>query len=86
MYPAVGRTNHLGVSARRLGENYGIYSANSVDGLFWLGDSLLIIDAASSLFRLGFRGNFLLYSGNVYGKDGLGAARLRQIRYRRNYR
>ncbi len=74
-------------SARRLGETYRIYSANSVDGLFWQRDSRLMVDVASSgwdseMICYGSRldnssGKFLLYNGNAYGKDGFGAARLR---------
>jgi hypothetical protein len=74
-------------SARRLGETYRIYSANSTDGLSWQRDSLPMIDVApsgwdSEMVCYGSRlespaGNFLLYNGNAYGKDGFGAARLR---------
>jgi hypothetical protein len=74
-------------SARRLGETYRIYSANSADGLSWQRDTLPMIDVASSgwdseMICYGSRlddprGNFLLYNGNAYGKDGFGAARLR---------
>jgi hypothetical protein len=74
-------------SARRLGETYRIYSANSADGLFWQRDALPMIDVAASgwdseMICYGSRldsssGNFLLYNGNAYGKDGFGAARLR---------
>lgn len=74
-------------SARRLGETYRIYSANSADGLSWQRDSLPMIDVAASgwdseMICYGSRldspkGNFLLYNGNAYGKDGFGAARLR---------
>jgi len=73
-------------SARRLGETYRIYSANSCDGLTWQRDSLPMIDVAASgwdseMVCYGSRldskgGNFLLYNGNAYGKDGFGAARL----------
>jgi hypothetical protein len=74
-------------SARRLGETYRIYSANSADGLLWQRDSLPMIDVAASGWdsemvcygsRLdSSRSNVLLYNGNAYGKDGFGAARLR---------
>ena len=74
-------------SARRLGETYRIYSANSVDGLSWQRDSLPLFDVAPSGWdsemvcygsRLDdSRDKFLLYNGNAYGKDGFGAARLR---------
>ena len=74
-------------SARRLGETYRIYSANSVDGLLWQRDSLPLLDVAPSGWdsemvcygcRLDdTRDKFLLYNGNAYGKDGFGAARLR---------
>jgi hypothetical protein len=74
-------------SARRLGETYRIYSATSNDGLSWKRDSLPMIDVASSGWdsemvcyasRLDCpKGNFLLYNGNAYGKDGFGAARIR---------
>jgi hypothetical protein len=74
-------------SARRLGETYRVYGANSADGLSWQRDSLPMIDVAASGWdsemicygsRLDSpRGNFLLYNGNAYGKDGFGAARLR---------
>jgi hypothetical protein len=74
-------------SARRLGETYRIYSANSADGLSWQRDGLPMIDVAASgwdseMVCYGSRldcpgGRFLLYNGNAYGKDGFGAARLR---------
>jgi hypothetical protein len=74
-------------SARRLGETYRIYTANSADGLAWKRDSLPIFDVAASgwdseMICYGSRldspgGRFLLYNGNAYGKDGFGAARLR---------
>ncbi len=74
-------------SARRLGETYRIYRANSVDGLSWQRDSLPLLDVAASgwdseMICYGSRldsaaGRFLLYNGNAYGKDGFGAARLR---------
>ncbi len=74
-------------SARRLGETYRIYSANSVDGLSWQRDSLPLFDVAPSGWdsemvcygnRLDdSRDKFLLYNGNAYGKDGFGVARLR---------
>jgi hypothetical protein len=74
-------------SARRLGETYRIYSANSVNGLAWQRDSLPMLDVAASGWdsemicygsRLDSLGSgFLLYNGNAYGKDGFGAARLR---------
>jgi hypothetical protein len=74
-------------SARRLGETYRIYSANSVDGLTWQRDSVPMFDVAASgwdseMICYGCRldspgGRFLLYNGNAYGKDGFGAARLR---------
>ena len=73
-------------SARRLGETYRIYSANSVDGLLWQRDSLPLLDVAASgwdseMVCYGSRldttqGNYLLYNGNAYGKDGFGAALL----------
>jgi hypothetical protein len=73
-------------SARRLGETYRIYSATSKDGLSWQRDSLPLIDVApsgwdSEMVCYGSRldcagGNFLLYNGNAYGKDGFGAARI----------
>jgi hypothetical protein len=73
-------------SARRLGETYRIYSATSDDGLSWQRDSLPMIDVApagwdSEMICYGSRldcpkGNFLLYNGNAYGKDGFGAARI----------
>jgi hypothetical protein len=74
-------------SARRLGETYRIYTAASTDGLSWQRDSLPMMDVApsgwdSEMICYGSqlesaRGNFLLYNGNAYGKDGFGAARLR---------
>jgi hypothetical protein len=73
-------------SARRLGETYRIYSASSKDGLSWQRDSHPLIDVApsgwdSEMVCYGSRldcagGNFLLYNGNAYGKDGFGAARI----------
>jgi predicted GH43/DUF377 family glycosyl hydrolase len=73
-------------SARRLGETYRIYSATSIDGLSWQRDSRPMIDVApagwdSEMICYGSRldcrkGNFLLYNGNAYGKDGFGAARI----------
>ena len=73
-------------SARRLGETYRIYSATSNDGLSWRRDCLPMIDVApsgwdSEMICYGSRldcadGNFLLYNGNGYGKDGFGAARI----------
>jgi len=73
-------------SARRLGETYRIYSANSVDGLSWQRDPRPMIDVAPSGWDSDMvcygsllecaAGNFLLYNGNAYGKDGFGAARL----------
>jgi hypothetical protein len=73
-------------SARRLGETYRIYSATSTDGLSWKRDSIPTIDVApsgwdSEMICYGSRldcpdGNFLLYNGNAYGKDGFGAARI----------
>jgi hypothetical protein len=73
-------------SARRLGETYRIYSAASKDGLSWQRDSHPLIDVApsgwdSEMVCYGSRldcagGNFLLYNGNAYGKDGFGAARI----------
>jgi predicted GH43/DUF377 family glycosyl hydrolase len=72
-------------SARRLGETYRIYSATSADGLSWQRDNLPMIGVADSgwdseMVCYGSRletpqGNFLLYNGNAYGKDGFGAAR-----------
>jgi hypothetical protein len=72
-------------SARRLGETYRIYSATSADGLSWQRDNLPMIEVApsgwdSEMVCYGSRletplGNFLLYNGNAYGKDGFGAAR-----------
>jgi hypothetical protein len=74
-------------SARRLGETYRIYSATSDDGLSWKRDGLPMIDVAPSGWDpemicygsrlVSSRGNFLLYNGNAYGKDGFGAAHLR---------
>jgi hypothetical protein len=74
-------------SARRLGETYRIYSANSADGLAWQRHSLPMLDVAASgwdseMICYGSPldspgGRFLLYNGNAYGKDGFGAARLR---------
>jgi hypothetical protein len=74
-------------SARRLGETYRIYSASSNDGLSWQRDNLPTLDVApsgwdSEMVCYGSRldcagGNFLLYNGNAYGKDGFGAARIR---------
>ena len=74
-------------SARRLGETYRIYSARSEDGLAWRRDSEPMIEVAASgwdseMVCYGSRldtehGNFLLYNGNAYGKDGFGAALLR---------
>ena len=74
-------------SARRLGETYRIYSANSVDGLAWQRANHPVIDVASSgwdsdMVCYGSRldspaGDFLLYNGNAYGKDGFGAALIR---------
>jgi hypothetical protein len=74
-------------SARRLGETYRIYSATSNDGLSWQRDSRPMLDVApsgwdSEMVCYGSRldcagGNFLLYNGNAYGKDGFGAARIR---------
>ena len=72
-------------SARRLGETYRIYGANSVDGLSWQRDSLPLLDVVALRLGLGndllwqparnsSRGRFLLYNGNAYGKDGFGAA------------
>ena len=72
--------------ARRLGETYRIYSATSKDGLSWQRDSRPMLDVApsgwdSEMVCYGSRldcagGNFLLYNGNAYGKDGFGAARI----------
>jgi predicted GH43/DUF377 family glycosyl hydrolase len=74
-------------SARRLGETYRIYCASSDDGLSWKRDNLPMIDVApsgwdSEMICYGSRlncsdGNFLLYNGNAYGKDGFGAARIK---------
>jgi predicted GH43/DUF377 family glycosyl hydrolase len=87
--PVVMRTDRgyrMIYSARRLGETYRIYSANSTDGLAWQRDSAPMIEVASSgwdseMVCYGTRldtahGNFLLYNGNAYGKDGFGAARV----------
>jgi hypothetical protein len=84
---AVGGGYRMIYSARRLGETYRIYSAISNDGLSWRRESLPMIDVAragwdSEMICYGspidcFAGNFLLYNGNAYGKDGFGAARLR---------
>jgi hypothetical protein len=78
-------------SARRLGETYRIYSAASDDGLSWQRDGRPMIDVASSgwdseMVCYGSRldssaGNFLLYNGNAYGKDGFGAARLTALTF-----
>ncbi|MCC8937324.1 hypothetical protein H8A99_12775 [Bradyrhizobium sp. Arg68] len=74
-------------SARRLGETYRIYSATSGDGLSWERDTSPLIEVAASgwdseMVCYGSRletpdGDFLLYNGNAYGKDGFGAARWR---------
>ncbi len=87
MVTAVDGGYRMIYSARRLGETYRIYSANSVDGLFWQRDSHPMVDLAASgwdseMICYGSRldnssGKFLLYNGNAYGKDGFGAARLR---------
>jgi hypothetical protein len=76
-------------SARPLGETYRIYSAISADGLSWQRNSRPMIDVAASGWdsemvcygsRLDCRGgNFLLYNGNAYGKDGFGAARKKVV-------
>jgi hypothetical protein len=73
-------------SARRLGETYRIYSATSKDGLSWQRDNIPMLDVApsgwdSEMVCYGSPldcagGNFLLYNGNAYGKDGFGAARI----------
>jgi hypothetical protein len=72
-------------SARRLGDTYRIYGARSIDGLSWEQDSDLLLDVApagwdSEMVCYGSvldypGGAFLLYNGNGYGRDGLGAAR-----------
>jgi hypothetical protein len=87
--PVVTATNggyRMIYSARRLGETYRIYSASSDDGLRWQRDPLPVMDVApegwdSAMICYGSRldcplGNFLLYNGNAYGKDGFGAARI----------
>jgi hypothetical protein len=71
-------------SARRIGETYRIYGATSEDGLSWQRDDTPMIEVASSgwdseMVCYGSRldtaqGNYLLYNGNAYGKDGFGAA------------
>jgi hypothetical protein len=73
-------------SARRLGETYRIFTANSADGLSWERDRDCFVDVApagwdSEMVCYGSRletgqGNFLLYNGNAYGKAGFGALRL----------
>jgi hypothetical protein len=78
---------HMIYSARRLGETYRIYSANSSDGLLWQRGSSPMINVAptgwdSEMICYGSRldcpdGNFLLYNGNAYGRDGFGAARIK---------
>jgi hypothetical protein len=83
----IDRGYRMTYSARRLGETYRIYGASSTDGLSWQRDSAPMIDVASSgwdseMVCYGSRleteqGNFLLYNGNAYGKDGFGAALLK---------
>jgi predicted GH43/DUF377 family glycosyl hydrolase len=87
--PVVTKTAHgyhMIYSARRLGETYRIYSATSADGLWWQRDNAPMFDVAASgwdseMVCYGSRldtgqGNYLLYNGNAYGKDGFGAALL----------
>jgi hypothetical protein len=73
-------------SARRLGETYRIYVAYSKDGLTWERDREPLLDVApagwdSEMVCYGNllecpHGRFLLYNGNSYGRDGIGAARI----------
>jgi hypothetical protein len=73
-------------SARRLGETYRIYVAYSNDGLTWERDRAPLFDVAqagwdSEMVCYGNllecpQGRFLLYNGNSYGRDGIGAARI----------
>jgi hypothetical protein len=73
-------------SARRLGETYRIYRATSADGILWSRESAPILDVSpagwdsqmvcyASLLQ-GAENTFLLYNGNLYGKDGFGAVKL----------
>jgi hypothetical protein len=70
--------------ARRLGETYRVYRATSVDGIDWERNEAPLLDASAdgwdsemvcyaSLLRTA-QATFLLYNGNGYGRDGVGAA------------
>ncbi|BAV51741.1 Uncharacterized protein MLTONO_6839 [Mesorhizobium loti] len=85
--PVVQRTDagyEMLYCARRLGETYRVYRASSVDGIHWERDRVPLLDTSASgwdcemvcyaslLHTAG--ASFLLYNGNGYGRDGVGAA------------
>jgi len=85
--PVVQRTDagyEMLYCARRLGETYRVYRATSVDGVNWDRDRVPLLDTSASgwdcemvcyaslLHTAG--ASFLLYNGNGYGRDGVGAA------------
>ncbi|MDX8524183.1 hypothetical protein RFM68_06675 [Mesorhizobium sp. MSK_1335] len=85
--PVVQRTEagyEMLYCTRRLGETYRVYQATSADGVHWQRERAPLLDTNASgwdsemvcyasLLRTA-EASFLLYNGNGYGRDGVGAA------------